>query len=78
LLILALCNAWNLHRAIHGKELDLLEFRRQVAISLLKTEAGEQSTALVGHNPLLTGRPSFLKSLTDPRKSSGEHYIVKN
>lgn len=23
----ALCNAWNLHRLVHGKELDLLEFR---------------------------------------------------
>jgi len=74
----ALCNAWNLYRAIHGKEVDLLEFRRRVAISLLKTEAGEQSIAIVSHNPLLTGRPSFLKSLTDPRKSTGEHYIVKN
>jgi len=74
----ALCNAWNLHRAIHGKELDLLEFRRRVTISLLKTEPEESSTSSIDHNPLLTGRPSALKILTDPRKSSGEHYIAKN
>ena len=42
----ALCNAWNLHRLLHGKEFDLLKFHRGAAISLLKTTSDEQSAAL--------------------------------
>ena len=34
---IALCNAWSLHRRVHGKGMDLLEFRRRVAIALLGT-----------------------------------------
>lgn len=76
----ALSNAWNLHRVIHGKELDLLEFRRRVAVSLLNAEPEEPSTeiAQVDHNPNLVGRPSQLKNLADPRKKGNDHYIMKN
>jgi len=74
----AISNAWNLHRLIHGKELDLLEFRRRVSISLLKTETEEESAAASGRNCLLVGRPSQLKMLADPRNSRSDHYIAKN
>lgn len=71
------CNAWILHRFIHGKELDLLEFRRRVAISLLNAEPEDPNESF-SHNPLMTGRLSCLKSFSDPRKISGEHYIMRN
>ena len=73
----SLCNAWSLHRVIHGKELDLLEFRRQVAISLLKSQP-ETSLDFLIHNPFLIGRPSHLKMFADPRHTSKEHCIAKN
>ena len=38
---IALCNAWSLHRRVHGKGMDLLEFRRRVAIALLGTMPSE-------------------------------------
>lgn len=72
----ALCNAWSLHRLVHGKELDLLEFRRRVAISLLKAEPDDNCSII--HNSNLHGRPSHLKNMFDPHHSRGEHYIKRN
>ena len=69
-------NAWSLHRLVHGKELDLLEFRRRVAISLLKSETDEDQETSVVHNPHLTGRPSGMKSMADPRKKTTENITL--
>lgn len=76
----ALCNAWRMHRLVHGKELDLLEFRRRVCIALL-TSVDDSEPAKTTDK--LHGRLSALKKLSHTRPSgfcamASRHAIAKN
>ena len=77
---IALCNAWSLHRRVHGKEMDLLEFRRRVAIALLGTVPSQHDEdSLILDSSALRGCPSKLKRISDPRHSSDtNHFVMKN
>jgi hypothetical protein len=79
---IAVCNAWSLHRRNHGKGMDLLEFRRRVAISLLATKPpgpDEEPADEERDTTALRGCSSKLKQLSDPRRHShSDHFITKN
>ena len=76
---IALCNAWSLYRRVHGKGMDLLEFRRSVAIVLLGTMPSELEDSLTLDSSELRGCPSKLKRISDPRHSSdANHFVIKN
>ena len=77
---IALCNAWSLHRRVHGKRMDLLEFRRRVAVALLGTMPSEHDEdSLILDSSALRGCPSKLKMISDPRHSSDtNHFVMKN
>lgn len=73
----SLCNAWSLHRRIHGKGTDLLEFRRRVAIALLSAQPAAAEGDAASNNENLAGRPSQMKALSDPRLTLNDHWIIK-